>query len=503
MFPDVREECGVSVTPGSSAWMGQETADTDDMVQVDPANGEVLGRADAPKNSGGRAAKGEFDLASASNQSDRALGMPGGDTVFAQVNGLTRYSLKTGKVVWEFPSSTRCSSSPARSSPSSTVLPQGVTADGYLVASISNDTAVEIIAVDVKTGKARRALGCAEGVSQRLPGQPRREAVRWWRRADPQLRGLGVRLRLCAEPSLQRAIGSTSVSSPSRSLARHELLPCPPLVRSTPRPGPSVASRRLKGARITAMPGHSARVRGSSPMPGNALTGFDTKSGKQKWQLTVDDAAEARVCVAPKPDKAVKTFTIAYRDGAMGDACDKLLRIRASDGKVLNRVEVPATSRSVARILVHKGVNYVITGRRQGQPSQGRGPRRPRQAGQPRVVPRTYTSGLVTRDHHFVPRGRPRLGDRRLHKLRRCSSPSWSTKGSAVFSKVPDRKNPVVAWQGNALWVSTMFGDLSANQGKAEDSLALLDPDDGRVVSRTGARRTRRSSGRSTCGLSR
>ncbi len=152
LFPEVREACGVSVTPRSSAWLGQETSDKYYLVQVDPATGKVLGRADAPKDSGGKAAKGEFDLASASNQSDRALGLSNGDTVFAQVNGLTRYSLKTGKVVWDLDLSQVQMASDDEFA-LTTVLPQGVTSDGYLVASVSNDTAVEIVAVNVKTGK--------------------------------------------------------------------------------------------------------------------------------------------------------------------------------------------------------------------------------------------------------------------------------------------------------------------------------------------------------------
>ena len=78
--------------------------------------------------------------------------MPGGDTIFAQVRGLTRYSLKTGQDrVGSRPQQVQLDS--GEDFPLTTVLPQGITADGYLVASVSNNTSVEIVAVDVKTGK--------------------------------------------------------------------------------------------------------------------------------------------------------------------------------------------------------------------------------------------------------------------------------------------------------------------------------------------------------------
>lgn len=481
LFPDVREDCVISAAPGNSAWLGQETAEKYYMVQVDPASGEVLGRADAPKDSGGKAAVGEFDLASASNQFDRALGMPGGDTIFAQVRGLTRYSLKSGKVVWDLDLSQVQLDSDDEFA-LTTVLPQGVTADGYLVASVSNDTAVEIVAVDVKTGKLAARWGVPEKYRNGFQVEPgmtlfgdglvlTRNFEGWEQtfadyldRKEPEGDKYDIGVFTFPKPD-----NSASSAVPTAGPVDTEVKAVAGVKTPEGSTGERVAGSFSTGTRLVAY-------------GGNTVTGFSPASGNKKWTVKVDADPAARICAAPEPDRKVKTFTIAYR-GAKGAKCDALLRVRASDGKVMDRVQVPASARSVSRIEVAKGATYVITGDAAvSRIGGGTLVKHAMLAHEPYQLERTPQDPSLVITTSSVKGGRDWAIDAyRLPSFDRA----WSTTASAVLSKV-DPRNSVDSWRGNGLWISTAYGDFSASGAKVEDSLVQLDPDSGRVAARTG-----------------
>jgi hypothetical protein len=483
LFPEVREECGISVVPGNSAWLQVEGSDTYYMAQVDPANGEVLGRADAPKNGGGKAAKGEFDLASAANQSDRALGMPGGDTIFAQVNGLTRYSLKTGKVLWDLDLN-QVQLESDEEFPLTTVLPQGVTADGYLVASVSNDTSVEIVAVDVKTGKlvARWAVPKEyRNGFQVEPGMKLFDGGIVLTRNFEAWDFTFAAYKDHKPPEGDRFdIGVFTFPEPDESAAA-----------AVPTAGPVDAEAKgLGGLKAPKGAGDDRRAGAFSTgsrlvaYAGNTLTGFDPKSGDQEWTLDVGDDAKARICVAPDPDKTVKTFTVAYSSGTKGAKCENLLRVRASDGKVLNEITVPAAARSVSRIVVHDGAVYVVTG--DAKVSHLKDGALVAHASLKHPVwslERTPEDPSLVVTTSSLKDGRDwAIDGYRLPSF----EPAWSTTAKKAFGKV-DRRNWIDSWRGNGLWLSTSFGDTSAYEAKVQHSLVQLDPATGQVAARTGA----------------
>ena len=480
LFPETRDECGVSVIPGNSAWLEQETSYKVHMAQLDPANGEVLGRTDAPRNSGGKAAKGEFDLDSAANQSDQALGLPGGDTIFAQVNGLTRYSLKTGKVAWDL-DLRQIQLDSDEEFPLTTVLPQGVTADGYVVASVSNNTSVEIVAIDVKTGTLVARWAVPEEYRNGFQVEPgmklfdggivlTRNFEAWdFTFADyrdlkpPKDDRFDIGVFTFPEPDNS---GSAAVPTAGPVDTRAKALGGVKTPKATE--GERHAGAFSTGTRLVAY-------------AGNTLTGFDSKSGDKKWQLKVDDGADARICVAPDPDRKVKTFTVAYGVGAK---CENLLRVNASNGKVLDRLTLPEEARSVSRIMVHKGVAYVITGDKVvSRLDDGKLVRHATLKHQPYGWEQTPQDPALLISTSSLKDGR----DWAIDAYRLPSfEPAWSTTGKKVFGKI-DRRNWIDLWRGNGLWISTSFGDTSDPEAKKEDSLVLLDPDSGQVVTRTGA----------------
>jgi hypothetical protein len=482
LFPEVHEDCVISAAPGNSAWLAQESRDDYFMVQVDPATGSVLGRADAPKDSGGKAAKGEFDLASASNQLDQALGLPGGDTIFSQVRGLTRYSLKTGKVVWDLDLS-QFQLDSADDDALTTVLPRGVTADGYLVASISNDTAVEIVAVDVKTGslvarwavppKYRNGFQVEPGMTLFGGGVVLTRNFDAWERAFADY--LDVK-----EPAGDKYdIGVFTFPKPDNSRSS-----------AVPTVGPvDTQAKALAGVKTpSGSDDRSAGAVSTGPRlvayAGNTLTGFEASSGKQKWTLNIDDDVDARICAAGQPDRAVKTLTIAYRGGAKTDRCDTVVRIDASKGEVMDRVEVPASARSVSRMVVDKGVVHIVTGDRSvSRLVDGALVKQARLAHPPYSFERSPQDPSLLITTSSIKGGRDWAIDAyRLPTFERA----WSTTASAAFSRV-DRRNPVFAWRGNGLVLSTTFGDTADSEATVKDSLVQLDPESGRVAARTGA----------------
>ncbi|NRQ50978.1 outer membrane protein assembly factor BamB family protein [Aeromicrobium stalagmiti] len=483
LFPDVREDCIISPASGNPAWMVQQDGSRYSMIQVDPDTGKVVGKADAATDSGGKAAEGEFDLSSAANQFDRALGLPGGDMVFAQVRGLTRYSLETGKVAWDLDLG-QVELESAEDYPLTTVLPQGVTADGYLVATVSNNTAAEVIAVQVKTGKlvARWAVPADYGNGFQVePGMTLfGDGLVLSRNFDSWKRTFADYLDLKEPEGPLYDIGIFTFPEPDSSTSP-----------SVPTSGPTdTDAKALAG--ITTPEGATGERSSGAFSTGSRLvsytsgtvTGFDTKSGKEKWSFEVDaDDPGAKVCASEPPDQAVKTFTIAYQGSGKGDTCNTLLRVDAADGSELDRIQLPAPAKVVTDMVVRDKVVYVV--------SDGRDVRRIDDGAFVDVgtlARKSYPLQPSPEDPSLFVSTTSLKGGRewaidayRLPAFERV----WSTTASKVLGKV-DRRSPVSSWQGNPLWISTVFGDLSDPTKKVDDSLVLLDPDTGRVVSRTG-----------------
>ncbi|MET0766194.1 MAG: PQQ-binding-like beta-propeller repeat protein, partial [Aeromicrobium sp.] len=484
LFPTVTKDCLIAAAPGNSALLAQDDGDTYHLTQVDPATGAVLGSAEAPKNSGGQAAAGEFDLASASNQLDRALGMPNGDTIYTQVNGLTRHSLETGKVVWDLDLG-QLELESTEEYPMSTVLPEGVTEDGYLVASVSNNTAVDIVAVDVETGELaarwavppeyRNGFQVEPGMTLFEGGLVLTRNFEAWEFEFAAYRDL-------PEPEGDKYdIGVFTFPEPDDSAAT-----------AVPVAGPTDTDAEALGGLATPAGAegddrHAGAFRTGSVMvahAGNVLTGISPTTGKEAWTAELDPDPGAHVCVAPEPTQKVDTFLIAIRGSGEGARCDTVLNVDVADGRVIDRIALPATAESAGRIVAHEGVMYLITGDKVVNRVEG-GALVPHAtlANQPYYLQRTPQDPSLLISTSKLRDGREwAIESYRLPSF----EPVWSTTASDVFSKV-DRRNTVESWRGNGLWVSTTFGDLSGSGTKVKDSLALLDPATGKVVTRTGS----------------
>jgi hypothetical protein len=486
LFPEVTKDCIISAAPGNSAWLAQETGDRYYLVQVDPATGQVLGRADAPKDSGGKAGVGEFDLASASNQFDQALGLDGGDTIFTQVRGMTRYSLKTGKIAWDLDLS-QLQLDSTEEFPLTTVLPQGVTADGYVVASVSNNTAAEIVAVDVETGE----------LAGRWPVPPE---YRNGFQVDPgmTLFGGGLVLTRNFEAWDFTFADYKDVKAPEGDLYDIGVFTFPKAdaaatgaASAVPAVGPTdVDAIGLGGVTTPADAGDADRGAGAIrtgsllvAYAGNVLTGIDPTTGKQAWTAELVPDPAARVCATPEPEKKVKTLLIAVR-AAEGAGCDTVLNVAVADGTVVDRLVLPPASKSAARVIAHEGVMYLVTGDRLvSRVEDGALVPHATLPHQPYSLQRTPQDPAL-----LVSTARRKGGREWAIEGYRLPSfePVWSTTASAAFGAKIDPGGTVDTFRGNGLWVSTTSGDISDPDATIKDSLVLLDPASGAVVTRVG-----------------
>ncbi|MCD9197568.1 outer membrane protein assembly factor BamB family protein [Aeromicrobium wangtongii] len=480
LFPEVREDCVVSAAPGNPAWLVQETSDRYYMAQVDPMTGTLVGQDNRPKM-GDKVAEGQFELASAANQFDQALGLPGGDTVFAQVRGLTRYSLKDQKIVWDLDLSQLELESDDEFA-LTTVLPQGVTADGHLVATVSNETAVEIVAIEVDTGKLvarwavppeyRNGFQVEPGMTLFGDGLVLTRNFEEWEFT------FGPAHRRQAPDGDRYDIGVFTFPEPDNSPAS-----------AVPTAGPVDTEVEALGGVQTPADAAASRdpeafTTGKQVIASSnqQVTGFDAASGKSLWTLDLGDGGASRVCAGSEPDRAVKTFTVAVATGGPKAPCNTLVRVQSSNGTVLDRVTLPIGK--IVDLFVHEAVVYVVTddlavsrlvdgalvphGRLQRQPYAGL----ERAKGDPALAI-GMTSLKGGRDWSIDAYRLPSF------------EPVWSTRASKVLGAV-DRKNGIDLWHGNALWVSGSVGDASVQGKTVKDTMSLLDPATGQVVVSTG-----------------
>ena len=271
-----------------------------------------------------------------------------------------------------------------------TVLPQGVTADGYLVASVSNDTSVEIVAVDVKTGRpvARWAVpkeyrngfqvnpgmtlfdggivltrnfervGAAHSPTTSTSRSPRATAIDIGVFTFPEPDNSGVGCRAHRRTGRHRGEGARRRQDAPRD--------------ST---GDRDAGAFSTGARLVAY-------------AGNTLTGVDPKSGDEKWTLEVDDGRRRphlrRARARPEGQDLHDRLPRRRQGRHVRHAAARDVRPTA---RCWTAIKVPAAARSVSRIEVHEGVVYVITGDAVVSRLDDGAARRARQAGAPAVRP--------------------------------------------------------------------------------------------------------------------
>lgn len=477
LFPEAGKDCVISAAKGNPAWLAQQVGETEHLVQVDPQTGKVLGRTSGPQNKQGATPAGTLDVASAALHLDTTLGLPDGDMVFAQSGGISRYSLADKKMLWDLDLG-QLELASTEEYPLTTVLPQGVTKDGYLVASVSNDTAADVVAVNVKTG--------------RLAGRwavPKEYANGF--QVDPGLTLFddGVVLTRNFEQWEFEFADYKDVKEPEGDRYDIGVFTFPKPQKVDPAAVASVGptdteAKALAGLKTTDT--KADRNAGSFTTGkyviaygGNVIAAFTT-AGEQVWseELPVGQ----RVCAAPTPDTSVKTFTVAIRPGE-GKTCSEAVRYRASDGTVISQASAPSKDRQFSSIRVHDGAVLVIdaTGVVSGWKDGAL-------ADRTKLKHPVYSWEVTPEDPELVVTtsrvkdGRDWAIDAyRLPDL----APAWSTTARKAFGSV-DAKNPVSSWRGDPLWLSTSFGDQSVQDAKIRDVIVQLDPSSGKVVATTG-----------------
>lgn len=477
LFPDADEDCVISAAQGNPSWLSQQVGETQYLVQVDPETGEVLGRTSGPTNAQGPTPAGKLDVASAALHLDSTLGLPGGDMVFAQSNGISRYSLAKKKMLWDLDLGQLELASDDEYALTD-VLPQGVTQDGYLVASVSNNTEGEVVAVNVKTGKLaarwplpeeyRNGFQVDPGLALFDDGVVLTRNFEQWEFEFADYKDV-------KEPKGDRYdIGVFTFPQP-----KDAKLGAVPTVGPVDQEAKALAGLKTADPKADSNAGSFTTGKYVVAYGGNVIAAF-TPQGKQVWseELPVDQ----RICAAPDPDRAVKTFTVAVRP-AEGKPCSEAIRYQASDGKVLAQATAPSKERQFSSIRVHDGAVLVIDAT--GVVSGWKGTAL---AERTRLKHPVYTWEVTPEDPELVVTT-SRLKDGRdwaidAYRLPDLE-PAWSTTGRKVFGSV-EKDNPISSWRGNPLWLSATFGDQSDQDAKVRDVLVQLDPATGNVAASTG-----------------
>lgn len=157
LFPGEKSGSGCTLSPvrGNPLWIHSEDPPFERLAQLDPATGKVIGRMTARRDRREQGQGQDFDLISAMLNADVALGLPDGDLVIPQDAGATlvRYNLAGKKVTWRADLRQWEMESAPSGYGSPDVIPQGMSPDGrQVIATVSNDVAVEVVAFDVDTG---------------------------------------------------------------------------------------------------------------------------------------------------------------------------------------------------------------------------------------------------------------------------------------------------------------------------------------------------------------
>lgn len=483
-FPDQDADCVVSLSPGDPTWLMQQIGTTYHMTKLDPESGEPVGTAEAPTSPPEKPlAEGTFDLSSAANQFDRTLAVDdAGEMIFTQARGLSRYSLETKELAWEL-DLTQLEQPSDERFPLNTVLPQGLTDDGYLVATVSNDTTVEVIAVDVADGTLVGRWPLPAEYANGFQVEP-----------GATLYDGGLVLTRNFE-AWQRAFdGFGDLEEPSGDLFDIGVFTFPepgeqaePQDRPVPTAGPvdleanPLATVEAEDPDADTSAGAVYTGSGVITYVGARLQAFD-KQGEKTWSGTLGDPG-TEVCSASEPDRKATSILVSLRDGKR---CDRLMRIGAGQGKQIE-VDVPAAKESVGRIVTHAGVDYVIA--EDDTINRVDGDRLVEVADlglAPYYWERTPEDPSLVIASAKDAKG----GDWTVQAYRAPTFEKvWSTKASTLFDRLPDGDNIVSPFSGNGLWVGTTFGTYTGPESTLSDALVTLDPGTGEVVARTGTKK--------------
>jgi len=478
LFPATDADCTISMAQGSPTWLSQQDGTRQYIVQIDPKTGDVLGRAEGDRTSDQRAPDDRFDPVSAALYFDTTLGLSDGDIIVAQPAGISRYSLADDKMAWRLDLS-QLELDSDQDYPTTTVLPQGLTKDGYLVATVSNDTAVDLVAVQVNTGKLVGRWPVPAEYRNGFQVQPRLT-----------LFDDGVVLSRNFQAWNYAFEGSSDTQAPDGD--RFDLgvftFPDPNVKRSgVPTAGPVDTEASWRGGLASSDTDAGESLDGTRVgnqlivSRGTTFLGLDTRSGKKRWTAQLPDGAQT--CSRSELDGKSTVLTVVYKTGGDAAKCRSLVRIGLKRGTMGEVVEAPDGSAPFVRVTTYRGRDYVVS-------DDGRvdrvGPDGLQRVGH---VEGSYERWARTPEDPAVVIGAAELKDGRDWRIDAYRLPGfekiWSTTASKVISGA-DARNPLDLWSVNGLWLSTSFGDTTDPDAEVDEVMVHLDTDTGAVRSTTG-----------------
>jgi len=475
LIPEETSDCVIALATGNPAWMTEQIGTMHHMIQVDPQTGEVLGHVATDAQSEEEPQKGELDASVGSLYFDTTLGLDDGDMIFAQSRGISRYSLADKKMDWNL-DLTQLELESDQDFPDTTVLPQGLTDDGYLVATVSNDTAAEMVAVEADTGKLvgrwavppeyRNGFQVKPHLTLFDDGVVFTRNFEAWKYAfdSPEDK----------EPEGDRFdIGVFTFPDPNAKQSE-----------SVPTAGPIDNDAAWLGG----LKNKGDEVDPTAQTIGNALLvdtdaellALDAKTGKQKWSAQLPNGG--RLCDWTEPASDAKVVTVIFKTGGDDATCQSLVRIGLKKGTVGDVVEAPDGEQFFS-LHSHQGKDFVVSGSGRVDQVSSKG--------------LTEVSGSVRKDSYLRPTpedpdlliGSTELDGGKDWAIDAYRLPSfekvWSTTASKALGGV-DKRNYLSIFYINPLWLSTEFGDTSDYNAKVDEVLAHLDPETGQVTFTTG-----------------
>lgn len=476
LIPQKTDDCVIALANGNPAWMTEQIGTMHHVIQVDPKTGEVLGHVATDAQDETKPAKNELDADVASLYFDATLGLDDGDMIFAQARGISRYSLADEKMDWSL-DLTQLEMQSDQDFPTTTVLPQGLTEDGYLVATVSNNTAAEMVAVEVDTGTLVGRWA--------IPPEYRNGF-----QVEPHLTLFddGVVLTRNFE-AWKYAFDGPEEQEPEGD--RFDIgvftFPDPNAKKSgaVPTAGPvDTDAAWLGGLKKTA--GDDVSLTAQS-VGGKLLVDTDAavvalnpKNGKRLWSATLPSSGQ--VCDWSEPAGDAKVVTVIFKTGDDDAECRSLVRIGLKKGTLGDVIDAP-DGEEFFSMHTYNGQEFVVS-------SSGR-------------VDKVTSKGLdavggsVRKDSYLRPTpedpslliGSVELDGGKDWALDAYRMPSfekvWSTTASKTLGGV-DQRNYMSIFYINPLWISTEFGDASDYNAKVDEIMVHLDPATGEVSTSTG-----------------
>jgi len=476
LIPQPTNDCVIALAAGNPAWMTEQIGTMHHVIQVDPKTGEVLGHVATDSQDKTEPAKDTLDADVASLYFDATLGLDDGDMIFAQARGISRYSLADEKMDWSL-DLTQLEMESDQKFPTTTVLPQGLTEDGYLVAIVSNNTAAEMVAVEAETGTLVGRWA--------IPPEYRNGF-----QVEPHLTLFddGVVLTRNFE-AWKYAFDGPEEQEPEGD--RFDIgvftFPDPDADRSdaVPTAGPVDTDASWLGG-LEKAAGDDVNLTAQSVGDrllvdtGSAVVALNPKTGKKSWSATLPGGGQ--LCDWSEPAGDAKVVTVIFKTGDDDADCRSLVRIGLKKGTLGDVVEAPAGEEFFS-VHAYDGQEFVVS-------SSGR-------------VDQVTAKGLddvgasVRKDSYLRPTpedsdlliGSAELDGGKDWAIDAYRLPSfekvWSTTASKALGGV-DERNYMSIFYINPLWISTEFGDTSDYNAKVDEILAHLDPKTGDVTTTTG-----------------